>query len=431
MSLCEKDCKYNGYNIENKKAKCECKIKEKFSLKSEFNIDKDKLVEMLNIKNSINIYVLKCFHLFFSKDGFLKNIGIYILLIIILSNIILLIVFLIKGYKELNNIIYEIVKIKYQMNENNIDKKGKNDELLNEGKSINSITIYKNRNNKNQLKDEQEISKIDKTKTNDFKNMNSNNLLNLKIEKNTIDFEKNYNKNKYFNLKYNDYEINTLNYKDALLRDNRTYIKYYISQLKRKQLLIFTFYTKDDYNSFIIKISLFLYNFSIYYFVNALFFTDSTMHKIYVEKGNYNFIYQLQNILYSTIISGVNNIIISYLSLSEKNILKIKNFNEKNNDNLNLFTSNIKKCLIIKLTFFFSLNFIFLILYWYYLGCFCAVYKNTQIHLIKDTLFSFLLTLLYPFGLSLFPGFLRITSLKSIKKDKECMYKLSKLIQLF
>ena len=256
--------------------------------------------------------------------------------------------------------------------------------------------------------------------------MNSNNLLNLKIEKNTIDFENNYNKNKYFNLKYNDYEINTLNYKDVLLRDNRTYIKYYISQLKRKQ---FTFYTKDDYNSFIIKISLFLYNFSIYYFVNALFFTDSTMHKIYVEKGNYNFIYQLPNILYSTIISGVNNFIISYLSLSEKNILKIKNINEKNNDNLNLFTSKIKKCLIIKLIFFFSLNFLFLLVYWYYLGCFCAVYKNTQIHL--DTLFSFLLTLLYPFGLSLFPGFLRITSLKSIKKDKECMYKLSKLMQLF
>ena len=48
------------------------------------------------------------------------------------------------------------------------------------------------------------------------------------------------------------------------------------------------------------------------------------MHEIYVEKGNYNFIYQLPNILYSTIISGVNNAIITYLSLSEKNILKIK-----------------------------------------------------------------------------------------------------------
>ena len=88
------------------------------------------------------------------------------------------------------------------------------------------------------------------------------------------------------------------------------------------------------------------------------------MHEIYKEKGNYNFIYQLPNILYSTIISGVNNIIISYLSLSEKNILKIKNTNEKNNDNLNLFTSKIKKCLIIKLTFFFLLILYFL----YYIG---------------------------------------------------------------
>ena len=153
------------------------------------------------------------------------------------------------------------------------------------------------------------------------------------------------------------------------------------------------------------------------------------MHEIYKEKGNYNFIYQLPNILYSTIISGVNNAIITYLSLSEKNILKIKNANEKNYDNLNLFTSKIKKCLIIKIILYFSLNFIFLILYWYYLGCFCAVYKNTQIHLIKDTLLSFVLSLLYPFGLSLLPGVLRIPSLNSEIKDKECMYKISKLIQ--
>ena len=153
------------------------------------------------------------------------------------------------------------------------------------------------------------------------------------------------------------------------------------------------------------------------------------MHEIYREKGKYNFIYQLPNILYSTVITGVNNFIITYLSLSEKNILKIKNSNENNYDNLIIFTSKIKKCLIIKFILYFLLNFLFLILYWYYLGCFCAVYQNTQIHLIKDTLLSFLLSLLYPFGLSLLPGVLRIPSLNSEKKDKECMYKISKLIQ--
>ena len=44
----------------------------------------------------------------------------------------------------------------------------------------------------------------------------------------------------------NDQELNTLNYEEALLNDKRTYLQYYISLIKRKQKLIFTFYTKDD-----------------------------------------------------------------------------------------------------------------------------------------------------------------------------------------
>ena len=36
--------------------------------------------------------IIKCNYLFFSKDGFIKNIGSYIILFILLTNIILLIV---------------------------------------------------------------------------------------------------------------------------------------------------------------------------------------------------------------------------------------------------------------------------------------------------------------------------------------------------
>ena len=82
----------------------------------------------------------------------------------------------------------------------------------------------------------------------------------------------------------------------------------------------------------------------------------------------------------------------------------------------------------IKLIIFFVLIFLFLILFWYYLTCFCGVYKNTQTHLIKDTLLSFGLSLLYPFALNLLPGLFRIPSLNN--KNKECLYKISNIIQL-
>ena len=88
-----------------------------------------------------------------------------------------------------------------------------------------------------------------------------------------------------------------------------------------------------------------------------------------------------------------------------------------------------KKCLKIKFTLIFILTFLFLILFWYYISCFGAIYKNTQIHLIKNTLICFGLSLLYPFGLCLIPGIFRIPSLRASKQDKECIYNLSKIIQ--
>ena len=68
--------------------------------------------------------------------------------------------------------------------------------------------------------------------------------------------------------------------------------------------------------------------------------------------------------------------------------------------------------------------------FWYYVGCFCAVYKNTQIHLIKDTLISFSTSLLYPLVLYLLPGIFRIKALKNKEGNKETMYKIIKIIQL-
>ena len=68
--------------------------------------------------------------------------------------------------------------------------------------------------------------------------------------------------------------------------------------------------------------------------------------------------------------------------------------------------------------------------FWYYISCFCAVYSNTQTILFKDTLISFALSMLYPFGLNLLPGIFRIPSLRAEKKDKKCLYSFSQIIAL-
>ena len=237
---------------------------------------------------------------------------------------------------------------------------------------------------------------------------------------------KSHTKIKSVNVNYNDYEINSLSYKEALKIDKRKYIQYYCSLLKMKHIIIFTFFNNTDYNSKIIKINLFLFSFSLYYTVNALFFTDSTIHKIYKDKGLYNFIYQIPSIIYSLIISSIINFLFKFFSMSERDILKVKNAKINREDNL----KKIINILILKFILFYILDLLFLILFWYYLACFCAVYKNTQICLIKDTLISFSLSLLYPFGFNLLPGIFRIPSLNGNKRNRECLYKTSKIIQL-
>ena len=227
---------------------------------------------------------------------------------------------------------------------------------------------------------------------------------------------------------FNDEELNQLSYNIALKYDKRTYCEYYISLIKTKHNLIFSFFYFNDYNSNIIKIDLFFINFVIYFTVNAIFFDDDTMHKIYEDKGKYHFEYQLPQIIYSSMISSVLNAILKLLALSEDYILNFKK--NKINKNLEKRDAELNKKLKIRFLSYFIISSIFLLFFWYYISMFCAIYKNTQIHLIKDTLISFGISLLYPFGIYLLPGLFRIPALSDKHNKKECLYNLSKLVQM-
>ena len=61
---------------------------------------------------------------------------------------------------------------------------------------------------------------------------------------------------------------------------------------------------------------------------------------------------------------------------------------------------------------------------------FGAIYKNTQIHLLKDTLMSFGLSMISPLVIYLFPGLFRIPALSNTKKDRKFLYNFSKVLQI-
>jgi len=480
MSLCEANCEYNGYNLSTKKVECECKIKTEFEYILDV-FDKEKLFNnFINIKNITNFDVVLCYKLLFCREGLIYNIGSYILLTIILQAIVICILFCIRGFHLLKKTIKKIVKKKLDedkpipINKNNdrIFKKKYTKDDIKVKDEKNKKVEFKKKYTKDDIKvkDEKDKRKEYKRKytkdqqmqkenlksnfppkkqrSKSFKKRNENrnlaSVLSINSKNNFIPKQTKENKGilTSFNINikspsenktkhhhdFNDWELNSLSYRRALKYDKRTYFQYYFSLIKSKQLLFFSFYPNNDYNSKLIKITLFFFSFALYYTVNAFFFNDSTMHKIYEDNGTFNFIYQIPQIIYSTIVSTLIKNILTLLSLTDNNITEIKQ--EKAFELAIRKMKKLIKFLRIKFILFFVFEFLFLILFWYYLSCFCAVYKNTQVYLIKNTSISFATSLLYPFGLNIIPCILRIPSLKSIQKDKKCMYKISKIAQM-
>ena len=270
-----------------------------------------------------------------------------------------------------------------------------------------------NHNSKNQVK---EINIYSKNKNRVYKNSNS-----IKSKDKIINYKENI-------LNYNDEELNNLGYKLALKNDKRNYCQYYFSLLKTKHILIFTFFNNEDYNSKIIKIDLFLFNFSLFFMINALFFNYNTIHKIYENNGIFDIIDQFPEIIYSSFISMLLSSFLELLALTEGILLKLKRIKSKIDFNKRII--RITKVIKIKFLLYFIISTIFLIFFWYYLSMFCAIYENTQIHLIKDTLLSFLSSLIEPLGFYFIPGLFRIPSLSKHNKYRYILYRLSKIIQM-
>ena len=261
------------------------------------------------------------------------------------------------------------------------------------------------------------LNKLRNKKSSTFNKVLTEDIKNKKIKiRNNIDI-------------HNDYELNSLSYKEALIYDKRTCCDYYISLIKYKQIIAFTFCSFNDYNSGIIKKMIFFLSFALHYTINALFFNDSTMHKIYEDHGKFNFSYQLPKIIISAASSTIIlRIMLQTLVLTDKNILQIKN--QPTKENALKKKVEVLKCINIKFAIFFILNFILLILFGFYLTCFNGTYENTQIYLIKNTFISFGFSLLYPFIINIFPSSFRLISLNEKSKDKSCLYSTSQIMQI-
>ena len=414
MSLCEKDCIYVKYDFNINKVICECKIKTDLKYSDKIIVN-EAFYQFTNLKMLSNIYILKCAKTLFSKDGIKSNIAFYIVMIIILISIFECIYFFLKGYKYFERKIKEIIELKSIVYEVQFKKKIKPKKFPHK-----MFVFYKVDSPKNEKIDENNSNSNTNIVKDDKNSINDNHIKYININnKNKV------NNKEDFNFYENDHEKNILPYDIALKDDQQSYWDYYFSLIRSKHLFILTFYTFNDYNSRIIKISLFLLIFAIHYFVNAWFLNDSIINKIYKHPKKYSLSISLPIIIFSVIISYVAGYVLKMLTFTENSIIEIKN--QRTMQLSKNLKEKILKQIKIKIIIFYSLNFILLVFIWYYLSCFGVAFRNTQYILFWNTLISMLITLIFPFIFFLVLGILRIQSLKN---NNENIYKISQLLQL-
>ena len=469
---CQFNCKFSDYLMESQYLKCECDIKN-----SEINTNNAKSFSAKSIYQSFyavlkysNYKVLKCAKLIININSLIKNIGSILSIAYFFFFFLFLIIYIFKGINQLKTDFSKIItahtngvnsnkiidknilvhkninnKINFKDNkkkQNNKLRNNKNNNQILKNINIKKRTIRKNYppkknlfnfkkdrlegNNLNIFKYSKYNNAILSLSKNSFPNSFTKRELinkNISISKKTAEIKKVHPSKKS---KYDNYELNNLEYNLAKKFDKRNFCQIYWSLLKREHLVIFTFITKDDHNITFVKYSRFFFLVCSDMAMNVFFFADETMHKMFLDYGKYNFIQQIPQIIYSTIVSQVIEILICYLSLTETYFYKMK----ETKDITKAFLMENLSCIKVKLAFFFVLTFLMFVFYWYLITCFCTVYQNTQIAFIKDSISSFVLGIILPFILYIFPSVFRIISLKA-KSNIGCVYKFSNIIPFF
>ena len=483
QTFCQTGCELESYNSTSKKVKCNCDI-ETSTVINTLNIDnlfdkKEIAKSFYDTLTNSNFRVMKCYGLLLDFSLIFKNYGEIIMTILIFIFLIMMIIYFILGTKQIHKFLITILRFNSQSGNNKKNKFDEESVANSENKNIIELNRTNKKKEAKKIKfssqnfppkkrnKENDNKKIDKNKNpkiilsnNDTKHINEeNNAINklknkkhknkIKEEKvmntikdhetkKTIQITEDITNRKHFSENYNDYrmknltenELDDLDYELALIYDQRTFLQFYWSVLKQNQLLIFTFLPMNDFNLIYAKIALFIISFGLFFTINGFFFSDDTMHKVYEDNGEYDIIYQIPQIFYSSIVSSLANVLLRNLSLSEKNILELKSESYLSIHKAKKKARQIEKCLKIKLIIFFLISLLLMIFFWYFISCFCAVYNNTQIILIKDTGISFGSSMVYPFILSFLPGIFRIPALRAKDKNRKCVYKFSYFINM-
>ena len=196
---------------------------------------------------------------------------------------------------------------------------------------------YKNNNNKKNVKNKfivvpPQKNKIKKKSSNKFlinkinnnENKKFSDIINNKDAQNIK--QNNHNDNHKKNSKklfHTIYDLQDMDYEEAILYDKRSYMRIYWGFLEDSQIILRTFCTNNHLDLFVIKLSFLIFNFQISFFFNALFYTDEYISDAYHNDGVLDFFSGLPKSVYSFIATLITTNLLRMLSSSKSKLMKL------------------------------------------------------------------------------------------------------------
>ena len=252
--------------------------------------------------------------------------------------------------------------------------------------------------------------------------------------------EVNIDKDSYLNN-----EIMTL---EEFGKKHRNLKSIYISDLKKHHLLYFTFMSCNDNNNIFLKLSFFCLSINFYFAINTILIVDSNMSEAYYDRNKSRPGYIILNLFLPFIICNLISLIIKRLIMPQyclnEIVKKIKN-NEKlilpirgsadenkkeedkksdelnkprmlngfyNTDKLDKELSSIYISYLKRVIFFYICSILILAFNWYLMTSFCAIFSNTGLKLIVNSIISLFSSFFLPFIFALLPTLLGFLAVK-------------------
>ena len=223
-------------------------------------------------------------------------------------------------------------------------------------------------------------------------------------------------------LKYENYLTNYLDYNEALQFDKRSFSKMYKDTLLLSHNLLYTFFFNDKLNLKTVTLSLFFFSLSLDLVLNCLFYDDEDISHTFYIKGDFDFLFNLPQTIYSSIINLVLSFITQILtSIKNKLLFIIFELEEKTKAKIDKMYKRMR----IKVKIYFIIVIIISAIFWYYIAAFCAVYPNSQKQFFIDTVISFVFEIITPFGFALLITYIKYHALQ---KKSKCLYKIADLL---